>query len=76
MSNDGAAGMTLRDWFAGQALAGMCKQEANIGEFMDVSCDAYEFANAMMRVRNHCSDCGRDLSETGGGTCQTCEVKP
>jgi hypothetical protein len=42
-------GMTLRDWFAGQALAGML-----IGEWLSdkgVATLAYEYADAMLRAR-------------------------
>jgi len=41
--------MTLRDWFAGQALAGML-----IGEWLSdkgVATLAYEYADAMLRAR-------------------------
>lgn len=68
-------GMSLRDWFAGQALAGMASLEQNIGEARTVAMDCYALADEMIRASNHCSDCGRNLSETGGGSCQTCEVK-
>jgi hypothetical protein len=42
-------GMTLRDWFAGQALAGML-----IGEWLSdkgVATLAYEYADAMLAAR-------------------------
>ena len=46
-------GMTLRDWFAGQALAGLCaNQRAThewIGQFAARS--AYELADALIAAR-------------------------
>lgn len=46
----GHCGMSLRDWFAGQALAGLCTLES------DCSCDgyahdAYLYADAMLKAR-------------------------
>ena len=41
-------GMTLRDWFAGQALAGLV---ASIEAPEDHARDAYRIAEAMLRVR-------------------------
>lgn len=67
-------GMSLRDWFAGQALVGILSRDNYYASV--ASEESYSMADAMLRQRNtHCSDCGRKLSETGGGTCQTCEVK-
>jgi hypothetical protein len=46
-----AAGMTLRDWFAGQALAGMAggiKTEANA---RDIGVASYVLADRMMEAR-------------------------
>jgi hypothetical protein len=45
-------GMTLRDWFAGQALAGLLTQPAEI-EFgaMHFAKGAYEMADAMLKAR-------------------------
>jgi len=57
------SGMTLRDYFAGQALAGMpkdimenCIQEVELYGVCekwskDVACCAYEIADAMLRAR-------------------------
>jgi len=49
-------GMTLRDWFAGQALVGLCAGDnvyipkgCQWGETMAKT--AYEFADAMMEAR-------------------------
>lgn len=79
------AGMTLRDWFAGQALIALigfgndledhtCPDDAPLNQI--AASQAYGFADAMIHERSkHCSDCGRNLSETGGGSCQTCEVQ-
>lgn len=47
-------GMTLRDWFAGQALAGLC---ANTGSFgmgngpADLAVRAYDIADCMLGAR-------------------------
>jgi len=69
-------GMTLRDYFAGQALVGILISESSIGETSDaVAVHAYEYADSMMSFRNYCSDCGRNLSEAGGGDCQICEER-
>lgn len=59
---EGTSGMMLRDWFAGQALAGIC---ANINSYedtiappgedvvldIDVARAAYEYADAMIAAR-------------------------
>jgi hypothetical protein len=49
-----APGMTLRDWFAGQALAGMLinytTQKFGVGE-QTCAKGAYEFADAMLAAR-------------------------
>ena len=51
--NDGgpARGMTLRDWFAGQALAGMASNPRRDGPYSDYAEDAYEYADAMLSER-------------------------
>ena len=47
-----ACGMTLRDWFAGQALAGILAS-ANFGNTKDwIGGKAYEAADAMLAARN------------------------
>lgn len=47
----GAAGMTLRDWFAGQALAGMLADPNVPGKPRQTSEAAYELADAMLAAR-------------------------
>ncbi|MBK8197005.1 MAG: hypothetical protein IPK75_01455 [Acidobacteria bacterium] len=52
----GSTGMSLRDWFAGQALAGLCGTDARVyidrnkiaGRFASV---AFELADAMIAAR-------------------------
>ena len=47
-----APGMTLRDWFAGQALAGMCAVPVRHGTTAETFADsAYVLADAMLRAR-------------------------
>jgi len=45
-----APGMTLRDWFAGQALAGMLANPHTWTE-EDLEGAAYRYADAMLRAR-------------------------
>jgi hypothetical protein len=42
-------GMTLRDWLAGQALAGLCNQWPETTH--EVAEKAYRIADTMLRVR-------------------------
>ena len=45
-------GITLRDWFAGQALAGKCGWEDAIGvESKKLADEAYVIADAMLKRR-------------------------
>jgi hypothetical protein len=45
-------GMTLRDWFAGQALAGMCVEYTDdIFNLTAASKCAYAYADAMLAAR-------------------------
>lgn len=46
----GSSGMTLRDWFAGQALAGMCAQPTDGNANADARY-AYHLADAMLAER-------------------------
>ena len=54
-SFDGRKGMTLRDWFAGQALAGFtscCMEDGDaIMGAADTAKAAYNYADAMLRAR-------------------------
>ena len=45
------SGMSLRDWFAGQALAGMLANADNWFEAEDAVCHAYKHADAMLAAR-------------------------
>lgn len=51
----GMEGMSLRDWFAGQALAGFCSQDDGNGDILmgaaDAARAAYNFADAMLAQR-------------------------
>lgn len=44
-------GMSLRDWFAGQALAGLCAATDRDGPHELYGQDAYAFADAMLKAR-------------------------
>ena len=47
------SGMSLRDWFAGQALAGIMSQAGASGDWTpaEVAADAYAYASAMLAAR-------------------------
>lgn len=45
-------GMTLRDWFAGQALAGMMASGSTGLGYPRMADDAYEVADAMLAERS------------------------
>lgn len=47
-------GMTLRDYFAGQALISICHQENPMDplELDRISIGCYELANSMLKARN------------------------
>jgi len=54
---EGEGGMTLRDYFAGQALQGfICLWSKNkqfeIGDYENMACMSYEAANAMLLERS------------------------
>ena len=44
-------GMTLRDWFAGQALAGLLREGIDIYGTGDTASTAYKVADTMLRAR-------------------------
>ena len=51
--------MTLRDWFAGQAMAGLCAQHDNTGTWSwrpdDAVAQSYQLADAMLTERKKVS---------------------
>ena len=52
-------GMTLRDWFAGQALAGLCSQSFTVPTHSVndvVARGCYRVADSMMYEREHRND--------------------
>jgi len=51
LSLNRTGGMTLRDWFAGQALAGLTTLDADCGP-LGVARDAYAHADAMLMARS------------------------
>ena len=61
-SDWGVPGMTLRDWFAGQALSGILANPHNLREvtFIDMANDSYRFADVMLVAR-----ADADLREAG-----------
>lgn len=54
LGNDAGPGMSLRDWFAGQALVGLCAHDGTHGvHCVKTTTDrAYEVADAMLAARN------------------------
>ncbi len=44
-------GMTLRDWFASQAMAGLVSYVVEGATFENVAEDAYKAADAMLKAR-------------------------
>ena len=55
----GTNGMSLRDWFAGQALAGLLACPDVSGGWESISKSAYTYADAMLRAR--------ESGQEGGG---------
>jgi hypothetical protein len=45
-------GMSLRDYFAGQALVGLLSNEKRDGSIKCYASDSYAFADAMIAARN------------------------
>ena len=50
-THDASPGMTLRDYFAGQALAGMLAAPPEIAAPCDYASVAYDYADAMLTTR-------------------------
>jgi len=50
-NNGNQAGMSLRDWFAGQALAGLLTREDNYKSTKGAASIAYHAADAMLEAR-------------------------
>ena len=44
-------GMTLRDYFAAQALQGLIASDAHDGTFLSNAMDAYQYADMMLKAR-------------------------
>lgn len=53
--HDAQQGMSLRDWFAGQALTGLVADFWGDGKTADLARDAYKLADAMIAARNQSS---------------------
>lgn len=51
VKDDPSQGMTLRDWFAGQALAGFCSADEMASDPHLLAADAYLLADAMLEAR-------------------------
>lgn len=47
----GADGMSLRDWFAGQALAGITTDPNSLGHSLKVAAICYDLADEMLKAR-------------------------
>lgn len=45
-------GMTLRDWFAGQAMAGMMADSCVVDKAENIALVAYHVADEMMKARD------------------------
>jgi hypothetical protein len=51
MVQHGFNGMTLREYYAGQALAGLASYVTKGATFDDIAKDAYAIADAMLKAR-------------------------
>ena len=50
-THESYGGMSLRDWFAGQALAGLVAATDRDGSKEVYAMDAYDLADAMLKIR-------------------------
>jgi hypothetical protein len=64
-THGGDIGMTLRDWFAGQALAGaMASPNLVVTEYSQIARELFEMADAMLAEREKRS---AELNREGNG---------
>ena len=54
-----APALTLRDWFAGQALSGVLSDQNAQGSFDDICAIAYDYADTMLKEREKNEDGAR-----------------
>ena len=56
VGNDAGPGMSLRDWFAGQAMVGLMSdpglRPSNLDEFEHMATRLYQVADAMLKARD------------------------
>ena len=52
ISSEDERGLSLRDWFAGQAMLGSRARDSRYESWSDLAQDAYDIADAMIKERN------------------------